>query len=118
LKTSFLKDAIEYAGIDCNVDLHYWQPQSIPVGETIFECMYWLPNANVDYDRCYIRAGTVRSENRKIAENLLKETVLLKFIDWVIKIQSLPDNSPKLKRELYFNAVFKENEVSIYCDEV
>jgi hypothetical protein len=118
LKTSILKDAIDNAGIDYNIHLIYWQTYSIPVGETIFECHYLLPNENVDYDRLYIQAGTVKSEDRKNAETLLKEKVIPKFIDWVSKIQSLPDLSTKLKNKLYFNAIFKDNEVAIYCDEV
>src|SRR5688500_16704966 len=88
LKTSILKDAIEESGIDCNIDLNYWSPYDIHVGETILECHYWLPNENVDYDRFYVRAGTVKSENRKVAQELLKEKVIPKFIDWISKIKS------------------------------
>jgi hypothetical protein len=111
LKTSMLKDAVEATGLDLNIHLIYWNPYRIPIGETILECHYWLPNENVDYDRFYIRAGTVKSENRKIAETLLKEEVLPKFIDWIKDLKSLPKNSTKLKNNLYFNAIFRENKV-------
>ena len=114
LQTSMLKDAIEETGIDCNIDLHYWNPNRIPVGETILECFYWLPNENIDYDRFYVRAGTVKSKNRKIAQELLKEKVIPNFIEWIKKIKSLPVNSTKLKHNMYFNAVFKNNEVKIF----
>ena len=114
LQTSILKDAIDAAGIDCNIHLIYWNPYRIPVGETILQCLYWLPNENVDYDRFYIRAGTVQSENRKIAQELLKEEAIPKFIDWVMKIKSLPENSTSLKHNSYFNAVFKDNAVKIF----
>ena len=114
LQTSILKDAIEAAGIDCNINLHYWNPYKIPVGETILECFYWLPNENVDYDRFYVRAGTVQSENRKIAQELLKIKAIPKFIDWIIKIKSLPANSTSLKHNSYFNAVFRDNEVKLF----
>jgi hypothetical protein len=116
LKTSILKEAIEATGIDCNIDLDYWNPYRIPVGETILECHYWLPNENVDYDRFYIRAGTVKSENRKIAQELLKDEVIPQFIDWLSKIKSLPENSTKLKHNMYFNSVFKDNSVEIYYE--
>ncbi len=114
LQTSILKNAVEAAGIDCNIDLNYWNPYRIPVGETILECFYWLPNENVDYDRFYVRAGTVQSENRKIAQELLKEKVIPQFIDWGIKIKLLPANSTLLKHNSYFNAVFKNNAVKLF----
>lgn len=116
LKTSMLKDAVDATGLDLNIDLKYWNPYRIPIGETILECFYWLPNENVDYDRFYIRAGTVKSENRKTAEILLKEKGIPTFIDWIVKIKSLPLDSTKLKHNLYFNAVFKANEINIFCD--
>lgn len=114
LQTSMLKDAIDETGLDCNIDLIYWMPQKISVGETILECFYWLPNENIDYDRFYIRAGTVKSENRKAARELLKEKVIPRFIDWLTKIKSLPSNSTKLKHNMYFNAVFKDNDVIFF----
>lgn len=116
LQTSMLKDAIEKTGLDCNIDLIYWTPQTIPDGESILQCFYWLPNENIDYDRFYVRAGTVKSENRKVAQEILKEKVFPRFIDWIKKIKSLPLNSTKLKHNMHFNAVFKDNDVKIFCD--
>ncbi len=116
LKTSLLKDALEATGLELNIDLIYWNPYRIPNGETILECHYWLPNENVDHDRFYIRAGTVKSENRKIAQELLKKEVIPKFVDWIIKIKSLLQNSTALKHNMYFNAVFKNDSVKIFCE--
>lgn len=113
LKTSMLKDILDANNIDCNIHLIYWTPRNIPIGETILECHYWLPNKNVDYDRFYIRAGTVKSESRKVAEKLMKEQVLPKFIDWILHIKSLPATSTLLENK-YFNAVFKNDKVTIY----
>jgi hypothetical protein len=116
LKTSILKDAIDASGIDCNIHLNYWNPYDIPAGETILECFFWLPNENVDYDRFYVRAGTVKSEDRKIAQELLKEKVIPKFIDWIRNTTSQPANSTALKHNAYFNAVFKDSAVTIFHD--
>lgn len=118
LKTSLLKDAVEAAEIDCNIILHYWTPQPVPGGDTILQCFYWLPNANVDYDRFYIRAGVVKSEKRKAAQDLLIEKVIPRFIEWMLKIKSLPPDSAKLKPNLYFNAVFEDDEVKIFSDKI
>jgi hypothetical protein len=115
LKTSMLKNAVEATGLDLNIDLIYWNPYRIAIGETILECHYWLPNERIDYDRFYIRAGTVKSEHRKTAELRLKEKVIPEFTDWIIKVKSLPFDSTKLKHNLYFNAVFKDNDVSIFA---
>ncbi len=118
LKTSLLKDAVEAAGIDCNIDLRYWTPQPIPGGDTILECFYWLPNANIDYDRFYIRAGIVKSKQRKAAQDLLIENVIPKFIAWMLAIKSLPPDSAKLRHNLYFNAVFEDGAVKIFSDKL
>lgn len=116
LQTSMLKDAIDETGLDCNIDLHYWMTEKIPIGETILQCFYWLPNENIDYDRFYVRAGTVNSENRKMAQELLKEKVIPRFIDWLTKIKSLPLDSTKLKHNMYFNAVFKNNDIKFFYE--
>ena len=116
LQSSMLKNALEETGIDCNIDINYWNPYRIPIGETILECFYWLPNENVDYDRFYVRAGTVKSEDRKVAQDLLREKVIPKFLDWFVKIKSLPKNSTKLKHNLYFNAVFKDNDIKVFYE--
>jgi hypothetical protein len=118
LKTSILQEAIESAGLDCHINLNYWTPQKVPGGDTILECFYWLPNANVDHDRFYIRAGSIKSEQRKTAENLLREKVIPVFIKWMKKIKSFPPDSPRLRHNLYFNAVFIDNDVSIYHDDL
>lgn len=118
LKTSLLKDAVEAAGIDCNIILRYWTPMPVAGGDTILQCFYWLPNANVDHDRFYIRAGTVKSEKRKAAQDLLIEKVIPRFIDWMLKIKSQPPESAKLKHDLYFNAVFEDGKVKIFSDKI
>ena len=61
LKTSQLEKAVLDAGIDCHLDLVYWQPQS---GGSILEAHYWLPNENVAHPRVYVRAGVAPSELR------------------------------------------------------
>jgi hypothetical protein len=110
LKTKQLEDTLINDNIDIHVDLYYWFPQIIG---TILEGHFWLPNANVPYNRLYIRAGALLKEDVSLAREKMTEIVLPQFGKWVKTILSLPDNSPKLSGRLYFNAVFQNGELQI-----
>jgi hypothetical protein len=103
LKTSELAEALNGAGIDCHVDLVYWSPNA---GGSILEGHYWPPNENVPYPRVYVRAGAVPSELRPAAAEALRVAALPRFIQWLQGILALPDASPALAMDSYFNATF------------
>lgn len=103
LKTSQLAEALAGAGIDCHVDLVYWSPQ---VGRSVLEGHYWPPNENVPYPRVYVRAGAVPSELRSAAAEALRVAALPRFVQWVQGILALPEGSPALATDSYFNATF------------
>ncbi|MDB6024209.1 MAG: hypothetical protein JWM68_432 [Verrucomicrobiales bacterium] len=103
LKTSQLERALLDAGIDCEVSLNYWIPQS---GSSILQGMYWLPNENVSHARVYVRAGVVPSASRAAASEALVSSGLPRFIDWLQAILALPENSSGLHGTLYFNAEY------------
>ena len=65
LKSSFLKQAMEEAELDIEVNLHYWTPQILG---SILSVDYWLPNEHISGDRFFIRAGAIPSQSRKAAE--------------------------------------------------
>ena len=110
LKTSLLQEALDQAQIDCHVDLNYWTPQS---GSSVLEAHYWLPNANVDHPRVYVRAGVVPSAERQAALDTFKGVGLPAFISWLSRITALPNGSPKLHGDLYFNATYDDGEIAI-----
>jgi hypothetical protein len=110
LKTSQLEKALLDAGIECHVSLVYLMPQS---GGSILEGHYWLPNQKVSYPRVYVRAGFVPSALHFTASEVLMESALPKFIDWLGWIITLPERSPALEEDLYFNATYTEKGLKI-----
>lgn len=111
LKTSQLAEALAHAGIDWHVDLIYWSPQS---GGSILEGHYWPPKHTIPYPRIYIRAGVVPSTMRSAAAEALREIALPRFIGWVRGIMALPERSPALACESYFNATYTTDGLAIY----
>jgi len=101
LKTTQLAEALAEAGIDWHFDLVYWLP---PTGGSIFERHYWAPRENIPYPRVYVRAGAVTSSLRSAASAALREDALPRFICWVQGLMALPDGSPALAADPYFNA--------------
>lgn len=113
LKTSLLKDAIEKAELDSTFHLKYWTTQLHDETYNILECHFWPASVNVNYDRFYIRAGVVKSQDRKIAEDYLRMEIIPKLIFFMKSKILLPDNSTELKQDSYFKAVFAENKILI-----
>ena len=96
LKSSALAGALESAGIFVNVHLIYC------INNSLFEAFYWLPNANVEHDRFYIRTGSVSSQSSANAKNHIESVVIPEFIEWANYILSLPSNSPILQSKPHF----------------
>ncbi len=115
LKSSFLKNALESNNIEISTFITYWKPQKISSGDNIFECNIRRKDKRVDHDQLLIRTGTVESKNRKDAEELLIQKVIPKFIEWIKKAESLPDNSTLLREFGGFYAFYKDGEVNIDC---
>lgn len=103
LKTSQLADALAAAGIGWRFDLVYWSPRA---GGSILEGHYWPPNENLPHPRVYVRAGSVPSALLLTVAEVLRESALPQFIRWVEGLVALPEGSPALAREAYFNATF------------
>lgn len=110
LKTSHLEQALEEAGIDTPVELVYWMPQETG---SILEGHYWLANEHVHYARVYVRAGCVAATQRRAAAEALRRLGLPRFVEWLKAIVGLPNDSPKLHTELYFDATYKEDCLSV-----
>lgn len=105
-----LRDAIEEKGIDCNVHLLFWTPQRIG---SVLECYYWLPSDTVQYDRFYIRAGVVLSEERKRVEELLREFAVPELLERMERVKALPNDSTHLKSGVIFDATYEKGVLAI-----
>jgi len=97
LKSSLFERELASAGITTHVSLLYGSRH------VLFEAFYWLPNKNVDYDRFYIRTGSVDSSDSKRAKEYLECSVIPDFIDWARDIVLLPTDSTRLNDTLYFS---------------
>ena len=114
LKSSMLQNALTARGIDCNVHLVYSPSRPDPVaGYNVLECFYWLPNRNVEYDRFYIRIGTVLSVDGKAVLSAMQTLVIPALLDWIDKIKKLPADSTLLKKDMRFAASFCQGIVGI-----
>jgi hypothetical protein len=65
------------------------------------------------FARVSIRAGGVTSSLKSAAAEVMTESVLPTFIDWLSEILALPDRSPLLHGSIYFNANYTENGITI-----
>ncbi len=110
LKSSLLKNALEETGLELNVHLVFWTPQELG---PILSAEYWLPNNNVPYDRFYIRAGVVKSEDRKVAQTLMEDVIIPDLVRRIQTIKSLPEDSSKLKSGWFFDANFVDGVLKI-----
>jgi hypothetical protein len=112
LKTSQLEELLRDGNINTDVTLHYWKPQLIG---SIFEVHYWLPNENIPYNRLYIRAGAILRKDIHIARDGLLTKVFPEFFRWIMNIEQLEESSTHYS-QLYFNADFRDNKISIVSD--
>jgi hypothetical protein len=110
LKTSILQAALDEARIECYVHLSYWRPQT---GFSVLDAQYWLPSQNVPYPRVYLRAGVVPSSHHRAASDAMEKNILPAFTAWLSRILALPENSPVLHSEPYFNAEYDNGKIAI-----
>ena len=103
LKTSLLAGALDQAGITCHLHLIYWMPK--PEG-SLLQVHYWMPNPRVDYRRVYVRAGSLPNQQRSTAAELLRIQAIPLFISWRGHLMALPDTSPLLYQEPFYEAVY------------
>ena len=109
LKTSMIEAILTEIPVDCDVSLTYWTPQS---GGSVLEAHYWLLNQRRP-TTVYLRVGAVPSPQRRAVQELLVEHVLPAFAEWLRIIASLPDDSPTLYTEPYFNAEYIDGRMRI-----
>ena len=115
LKSSFLQNAIEEAQLDLNVHLVYWTPQKIG---SILSADYWSPNENVAYDRYYIRAGVVKSEDRKLAQLLMVDIIIPDLIHRIKLREAEPIDSTRVKKGWFFDATYEQGILRINGSEI
>jgi hypothetical protein len=93
LKSSVLAEALSVAGIAVDTQLLF------SPNHQFFEAFFWPPNANVPYERLYLRTGTVQGADGHAAREHISKVVIPEFIKWAQSILSLPANSPSRRSE-------------------
>ncbi|BDP41835.1 hypothetical protein DAETH_18040 [Deinococcus aetherius] len=96
LKSSTLERALTEA--DIKIDTHLIHG----AGGIFFDAHFWPPNANVGYERLYVRAGAVPSGVGQAARIYVEGSVLPDLMDWLAGILALPKNSPIRREKQYF----------------
>lgn len=110
LKTSLLETVVAEYNIQTRIHLEY---HNNPHPLHFFRAEYWLPNKNVEYDRFYITVGTVANSERKNAQEFLVSQILPLFGLWARSILDLPDNSSKLHKAPWFEAIYQKEDITI-----
>ena len=110
LKTNQLNDILDKNNIAIHTDLIYFLGKS---PGAILYAYYWLPNNYIPYNRLYIQSGTVYKEDIQIAKNVINDTVLPEFENWLKHVFSLPDNSTVFNETPTFDATLTEGKIEI-----
>ena len=99
LKTGQLEKLLADNNINIHTSVTYYRHLG-----NVFEARYWLPNQNIDYTRLYITAGMLPSKDILLAREKLEKVEFPRFVEWIMDILALPDNSTNLKHGLCFNS--------------
>ncbi|WP_316794077.1 hypothetical protein [Pedobacter frigoris] len=112
IKSSQLEEIFEELGVTIDISVKYYFSKEGAQGIRVFECLYWLPNKNVPYERLYINVGTVTFTQKDKIDTLLKE-FFPKFKEWVLFMASLSENSTFLKQNNYIQANFTNDSLTV-----
>ena len=87
LKPTMLEAALAIANVQ--IDLHL-----IRAPGDLFDAHFWPPNANVPYERLYVRAGSVSKEQAAEARHRMETVVIPRLIEWLADIMAQDLRSP------------------------
>jgi hypothetical protein len=96
LRSSFLMEALHTGSI--TVAAHLKHIRSGP----LFEAFFWPIRPGVRYERLYIRAAAVPSEQKRLARRHLEDKVVGEFVRWVQGILLFAPKSPVRREEQHF----------------
>jgi hypothetical protein len=69
---------------------------------SLFECFFWPPNPNVDYERLYFRSSAVPSDKVLEAKRYIEGVVIPQLQRWLEYILSLPaDSTVRREKQLF-----------------
>ena len=91
LKPSKLEEALASANIP--IDAYLTRTPG-----RYFNAHFWPPNPNIPYERLYVEAGSVPSDEAKRARVEVEETALPAIVEWIASILALDPKSP-VRRE-------------------
>lgn len=95
LRSSFLENALEAAGVTIPVSLRYAADSELLLAR------YVLPATWEDYESINIESGAVSSRNSMEAKEFLESTIVPEFILWVDEHLKLPENSSRFTGHLF-----------------
>ncbi|MEA1619166.1 hypothetical protein SOQ14_09565 [Erythrobacter sp. T5W1-R] len=87
LRPTVLEAALACANIQ--IDLHL-----IRTPGDLFDAHFWPPNANIPYERLYVRAGSVPREQAAEARHGMETVVIPRLIAWLANIMAQDQKSP------------------------
>lgn len=69
----------------------------------LFDAHFWPANSNVPHERLYVRAGSVPSEQAKLARERIEAETLPALIEWIGNILIQDQQSPVRREQQYLN---------------
>jgi hypothetical protein len=72
------------------------------VSGSLFECFFWPPDPNVNYERLYFRSSAVPSERVFEAKQHIESAVMPELQRWLEHILSLPAHSTVRREKQLF----------------
>ena len=95
LKPSALEAALAHAGI--GIDVHLIRSPG-----NLFDAHFWPPNDNVEYERLYVRAGSVPRELAAHAREHAEAVMVPSLVRWIAAILAYDRNSPTRRAQQVF----------------
>jgi hypothetical protein len=96
LKPMLLEAALRQSGVELQWSLDR------NISGSLFECFFWPPNPNVNYERLYFRSSAVPSEKVFEARQYIESSAMLELQRWLEYILSLPaDSTVRREKQLF-----------------
>lgn len=69
----------------------------------LFDAHFWPANLNIPHERLYVRAGSVPSNQARVARERIEAETLPALIEWISNILSQDQQSPVRCEQQYLN---------------
>lgn len=96
LKPTVLEAALMSANI--KIDVHLIRKPG-----DLFDAHYWPPNANVPYERLYVRAGSVPADRSAESRHRIETIVIPTLVKWLADILAQDRKSPRRREQQFID---------------